>query len=92
MPSQSDAYHCYCTSIQEPKPAEYGRTLAAPQGEEKSYGVVANRTLFIPTVMKEIAAHLRGVVIPLDEASPAGVLFEAIPSMPIWQIAESQLH
>ena len=77
MPCPDDAYYCYCADIQEPKTDEYGRTLAALQGEEKSYVAVAHRTLFVPVVLQEVAAHLKSVALPLDGAPPAGNLFEA---------------
>ena len=75
------AVHCHCAWGH----VTVGILIAvAIQGEEKSYGAVAHRTLFVPAVLQEVASHLKDVTIPLDDAPLAGALFDATPSTHIF--------
>ena len=92
MPGSTEAYNHPCPDICAPTPSEYYRTLAAVQGEEKSYGPTATRTVFAPIVLREVASRLADIALPPDPEMPAGGRCNGDPSRTVWQIAENLAH
>ena len=91
-PTDVDAFHHKNVVPQVPETSTFGRTLEQLQGRDKSYGSMSESTVFIPSVLRDSAERLKGVIVPDDSTGSAMELCEDSANVDVQNLAESLPH